>query len=79
MLQYVYGDGALIRSRIFERLRLFRDDRKNVQDDPPISRPIYVRTPETIKKVPKPVTSDRPLTIQLHFKTVYILKEVVQQ
>jgi transposase len=63
MLHKLCGDEALSRSSVFEWLKLFKDGREDLQDDPRSGRPSTSRNADTITNVREMVTRDRLLTL----------------
>ena len=65
LLQEVYGDATMSRTRIFEWHKRFREGREDVEDDPKSGRPTTSRTNENVECVREKVRSDRHLTVRM--------------
>ena len=65
LLQEVYGDATMSRTRIFEWHKRFREGREDVEDDPKSGRPTTSRTNENVERVREKVRSDRRLTVRV--------------
>ena len=65
LLQEVYEDATMSRTRIFEWHKRFREGREDVEDDPKSGRPKTSRTNENVKHVREKVRSDRRLTVRM--------------
>ena len=65
LLQEVYGDATMSRTRIFEWRKRFREGREDVEDDPKSGRPTTSRTNENVERVREKVRSDRRLTVRM--------------
>ena len=65
LLQEVYGDATMSRTRIFERHKRFREGREDVEDDPKSGRPTTSRTNKNVERVREKVRSDRRLTVRM--------------
>ena len=65
LLQEVYGDATMSRTRIFEWHKRFREGREDVEDDPRSGRPTTSRTNENVECVREKVHSDRRLTVRM--------------
>ena len=65
LLQEVYGDATMSRTRIFECHKRFREGREDVEDDPKSGRPITSRTNENVERVREKVHSDHRLTVRM--------------
>ena len=65
LLQEVYGDATMSRTRIFEWHKRFREGREDVEDDPKSGRPTTSRTNENVEHVREKVRSDRRLTVRM--------------
>ena len=65
LLQEVYGDATMSRTRIFEWHKRFREGREDVEDDPKSGRPTTSRTNENVERVREKVRSDRHLTVRM--------------
>lgn len=51
MLQEVYGDEAMSRSRVFEWYKRFKEGREDVEDDSRSGRPSTSRTADNVERV----------------------------
>ena len=65
LLQEVYEDATMSRTRIFEWHKRFREGREDVEDDPKSGRPTTSRTNENVERVREKVRSDRRLTVRM--------------
>ena len=65
LLQEVYGDATMSRTRIFEWHKRFREGREDVEDDPKSGKPTTSRTNENVQCVREKVRSDRRLTVRM--------------
>ena len=65
LLQEVYGDATMSRTRIFDWRKRFREGREDVEDDPKSGRPTTSRTNENVERVREKVRSDRRLTVRM--------------
>ena len=61
LLQKVYGDDTVSRTRLFEWHSRFKDGREEVEDDHRSGRPSTSRTDENVERVRQKVRSDRRL------------------
>ena len=62
LLQEVYGDDTMSRTRLFEWHRRFKEGREQMEDDHTSGRPSTSRTDENVERVRQKVRSDRRLT-----------------
>ena len=65
LLQEVYEDATMSRTRIFEWYKRFREGREDVEDDPKSGRPTTSRTNKNVERVREKVRSDRRLTVRM--------------
>ena len=65
LLQEVYGDDTMSRTRLFEWRRRFKEGREKVEDDHRSGRPSTSRTDENVERVRQKVRSDRRLTVRM--------------
>ena len=65
MLQEVYGDEAMSRSRVFDWHRRFKEGREDLDDDPRAGRPSTSKTEENVERVRQVVRGDRRLTVRM--------------
>ena len=65
LLQEVYGDDTMSRTRLFEWHRSFKERRDEVEDDHRSGRPFTSRTDENVERVRQKVRSDRSLTVRM--------------
>ena len=63
--QKVYGDDTVLRTRLFEGHRRFKEGREEVEDDHRSGRPSTSRTDENVERVRQKVRSDRRLTVRM--------------
>lgn len=64
MLQKVYGDETMSRSRVFEWCKRFKEGREDVEDDPRSGRPSTSRNEANVERVKQMVRDDRRLTVR---------------
>ena len=62
MLQQVYGEEPMSRTRAFEWHKRFKEGREEVEDDPRSGRPSTSRTVDNIERVKQMVHADRRLS-----------------
>ena len=65
LLQEVYGDEMMSRTRLFERYMRFKEGREMVEDDYRSGRPSTSRTDENVERVRQKVRSDGRLTVRM--------------
>ena len=65
LLQEVYGDDTISRTRLFEWHRRFKEEREEMEDDHRSGRPSASRIDENVKLVRQRVQSDRRLTVRV--------------
>ena len=65
LLQEVYGDDTMSRTRLFEWHRRFKEGREEVEDDHRSGRPFTSRTDENVERVRQKVRSDCSLTVRI--------------
>ena len=65
LLQEVYRDATMSRTRVFEWHKRFREGREDVEDDPRSGRPTTSRTNKNVERVREKVRSDRRLTVRM--------------
>ena len=65
LLQEVYGDDTMSRTRLFERHKKFKEGREELEDDHRSGRPSTSRTDENVERVVQKVRSDRRLTVRM--------------
>ena len=63
LLQEVYGDDTISRTRLFEWHRRFKEGREEVEDNHRSGRPSTSRTDENVERVKQNVRNDRRLTV----------------
>ena len=63
LLQEVYKDATMSRTRIFAWNKRFKEGREDVEDDPRSGRPTTSRTNKNVERVRKKVRSDRRLAL----------------
>ena len=64
MLQQVYGDETMSRSRVCEWYKRFKEGREDVKDDPRSGRLSTSRTEANVERVRQMVRGDRRLTVR---------------
>jgi histone-lysine N-methyltransferase SETMAR len=79
MLQTVYGDEALSRSRVSEWFKRFNGRREDLQHDPRSGRPSTSQNADTIANVREIVTRDRRLTLRIISDESNINKKTIYQ
>ena len=65
LLQEVYGDDTMSRTRLFEWHRRFKEGREEVKDDHRSGRPSIRRTDKNVERVRQNVQSNRHLTVRM--------------
>ena len=65
LLQEVYGDDTMSRTRLFVRHRRFKEGREEVEDDHRSGRPSTSRTDQHVEHVRQKVRSDLSLTVRI--------------
>ena len=65
LLQEVYGNDRMSKTRLFEWHRRFREGREEVEDDHRSGRPSISRTDESVERVRQKARSDRRLTVRM--------------
>ena len=65
LLQEIYKDATVSRTRIFKWHKRFKEGREDVEDDPRSKRPTTSRTNENVERVREKVRSDRRLTVRM--------------
>ena len=65
LLQKVYGDDTMSRTRLFEWNRRFKEGKEEVENDHKSGRPSKSRTDENIERVRQKMRSDRRLTVRM--------------
>ena len=65
LLQKVYGDDTMSRTRLYEWHRRFKEGREEVKDDHKNRRPSTSRTDENVEQVRQKVRSDCRLTVRI--------------
>ena len=68
MLQQVYGEERMSRTRAIEWRKRFKEGREEVEDDPRSGRPSTSRTADNIERVKQMVHADRRLTVRMLLK-----------
>nr|XP_061792327.1 protein GVQW3-like [Nerophis lumbriciformis] len=64
LLQQVYRNETMSRSRVFEWCKRFREGREDVEDDPRSGRPSTSRTEANVERVRQTVRGDRRATVR---------------
>jgi len=65
LLQEVYGDDTMSKTRLFEWHRRFKEGKEEVEDDHRNGRPSTSRTEENVQRVREKVRTDCHLTIRM--------------
>ena len=65
MLQQVYGEETMSRTRAFEWHKRFKEGWEEVEDDPRSGRPSTSRTVDNIERVEQMVRADRRLAVRM--------------
>ena len=65
LLQEVYGNDTMSRTRLFEWHRRFKEGREEVEEDHRSGRPSTSKTDENVERVRQKVRSDRRLTVRM--------------
>lgn len=79
LLQQVYREECVSRTRVFEWYKRFKEGREDVEDDPRPGRPSTSKTDENIEKIGKVIRQDHRLSIRAVAETEGIDKESVRQ
>ena len=77
MLQEVYGDETMSRSRVFEWHKRFKDGREDVEDDSRSGRPSTSRTDDNVERVKQVVRADRRMTVRMIASELGINRDTV--
>ena len=77
MLQQVYGEEMMSRTRAFEWHKRFKEGREKVEDDPWSGRPSTSRTADNIERVKQMVRADHRLTVRMIAVELSINKDTV--
>lgn len=64
LLQQVYGDKTMSRTRVFEWHKRFKEGREDVEDNSRSGRPTTSRTELNVERVRQVVCNDRRVTIR---------------
>ncbi|VVC39050.1 Hypothetical protein CINCED_3A010720 [Cinara cedri] len=65
MLTEVYGKDTMLRTRVFEWHKRFKDGREEVKDDEHPGRPCTSNSDENVDKIDKIVRNDRRYSIRM--------------
>ena len=65
MLQEVYGDETMLRSRVFEWHKRFKEGCEDVEDDSRSGRPSTSRTADNVEYMKQMMCDDRRLTVRM--------------
>ena len=77
MLQQVYGEETMSRTRAFQWHKRFKERREEVEDDPRSGRPSTSRTANNIERVKQLVCVDRRLMVRMIAEELSINKDTV--
>ena len=77
LLQQVYGNNAMSRTRVFEWHKRFKEGREEVEDNQRSGRPSTSRTADNTEQVKQLVRADRRLTVRMIASELSISKETV--
>ncbi|XP_011860249.1 PREDICTED: putative uncharacterized protein FLJ37770 [Vollenhovia emeryi] len=77
MIQKAYGDSALSYSQVSRWLKLFKNGRKEVEDDRRSGAPITVKTDKNVSRIQECLNTDRRMSIRMIAETLSIPKTTV--
>ena len=77
MLQQVYGEETMSRTRTFEWRKRFKEGREEVEEDPRSGRPSTSRTADNIEHVKQMVHADHRLMVWMIAEELSINKDTV--
>ena len=77
MLQQVYREETMSRTRAFECHKRFKEGREEVEDDPRSERPSMSRTANNMEHVKQMVHADRRLAVRKIAEELFINKDTV--
>ena len=77
MLQEVYGQETMSRSRVFEWHKRFKEGREEVEDDARSGRPSLSRTEDNVERVRQNMREDRRMTVRMIAYELGINRETV--
>jgi len=77
LLTVVYGEYAMQKLSVFERYRLFKEKREDVQDDPRSGQPKTQRTDVNVDRVQTLARSDRRLGVRVIAEELNMNRETV--
>lgn len=78
ILQEVYGDDCLSKTRVFEWHKQFREGRESIEDKDHARRPRTARTPVIIQKVRDCIAKDQNASTRMIAEDLKISKESVR-
>ena len=77
MLQQVYGEETMSRTRAFEWHKRFKEGQVEIEDDPRSGRPSTSRTADNIERVKQMVRTDHRLMVRMIAEELSINKDTV--
>ena len=77
MLQQVYGEETMSRTRAFEWHKRFKEEQEEVEDDPRCGKPSTSRTADNLEHVKQMVHAVRRLTVRMIAEELSINKDTV--
>jgi transposase len=77
MIQEAYGDSALSHSQVYRWLKLFKNGREEVEDDPRSGRPSTSKSDKNVSCVRDLLNTDRRMSVRMIADTLSIPKTTV--
>jgi hypothetical protein len=77
MIQKAYGDSALSYSQVFRWLKLFKNGREEVEDDPRSGRPSNSKSDKNVSRFRDLLNTDRRMSVRMIEDTLSIPKTTV--
>ena len=78
-LRRVYGEHALLRTRVFRWHKAFLDGRESVEDEPRCGRPCTSKTDENVNKVRDLMRCDRRFTVRMISRVLNLNRQTVHK